>query len=326
MRYIKLFSDCNANTELLGGKGSNLVKLTKNKFNVPDGFIITTEAYRDFIKNSKYQEKLTELFCTKINPKDVLSHSEKIKEYILKSAIPDIIKREVQEIYREFINKFDENIRFSVRSSATIEDGDKFSFAGQADTYLFRKTLDEILDSIKSCWSSLYSPRALLYFAQIKKENPTLSLDDIYMAIVVQKMVESDISGVLFTANVLNNNIEEMLINSTWGLGEALVSGRINPDTILLNKNTKKVIKKIIGKKEKTTVADYTNSRSKNIKTQPHLQKTCCLTKEHILGLHKIGIKIEEMYDCCPQDIEWAIKNDEIFILQTRPITTLNKD
>ncbi len=326
MDFVKFFSDCEFNIDLLGGKGSNLVKLKKNKFNVPDGFIITSQAYLEFISRSRYRDKLNPLLCTELNPKEILTCSDKIQDYILKSALPEQVKKEIKEAYKLFLEKFTEEVWFSVRSSANIEDGDKFSFAGQADTFLFRKSLSEIYESVKACWTSLFSPRALLYYTQMEKLGQNIVLNQLSMAVIVQKMIDSDISGVLFTANVLNNNPKEMLINSTWGLGEALVSGIVTPDTILFDRGTKKVVKKVIGKKEKKTIPDYENSKTKVIKTDPQLQRKCCLTKEQIFNLHNKGVKIERLYDSFPQDIEWALKNNELFILQTRPITTYNKD
>lgn len=325
MEFIQPFSDSKPNRHLQGGKGFNLVKLFRHNFNVPNGFIITTAAYKTFINNSKYKTELQALFSKQLTPKNVLLLSEKIQSYIMDSQIPNEIVKEIKRIHKRFINKRSRDIRFSVRSSATIEDCETFSFAGQADTFLNKKTLDEILISVKKCWRSLFSTRALLYMTQVKKDRQELGLDAIHMAVLVQKMVDAQISGVLFTANVLNNDTDQILINSTWGLGEALVSNRIIPDTIIVNKNNQKIVKIIIGKKEKKTIPDYKNSTCKLIKTSRDSQKQCCLSEDQIEKLRKKGTKIEDLYNC-PQDIEWAIKDNEIFILQTRPITTIKNN
>jgi pyruvate,water dikinase len=220
--------------------------------------------------------------------------------------------------------KITDELRFAVRSSANIEDGNIFSFAGQADTFLFRKDLNGIISSVKACWSSLFNPRALLYLSQMNKLHKKTELNQIYMAVIVQEMINSDISGVLFTVNVLNNNIKEMLINSTWGLGEALANNCVIPDTLIINKHTYNIIKTILGKKEKTAMPDYAHSTTKLVKTSRKLQKVCCLNKKHIKKICEVGNTIEQLYNC-PQDIEWTIKDDELFILQTRPITTFKK-
>jgi len=324
MEFIQSLSDSKPNRNLQGGKGFNLVKLFRHNFNVPNGFIITTDAYKHFISNSKYKTELQALFSKQLTPKNVLFLSEKIQSYIMNSQIPNEIVLEIKRIHKRFRNKNSRDIRYSVRSSATIEDCETFSFAGQADTFLYKKTLEEILTSIKKCWGSLFSPRALLYMTQIKKNRQDIGLDNIHMAVLIQEMIDAQISGVLFTANVLNNNTDQMLINSTWGLGEALVSNKIIPDTIIVNKHDKKILKTIIGKKEKKTVPDYKNSTSKLIKTNHKSQKKCCLSEEQIEKLYGKGSKIEDLYHC-PQDIEWAIKGNDVFILQTRPITTIKK-
>lgn len=323
MKFVKFFSDCEYNRELLGGKGSNLVKLSKKDFNVPNGFIITTDAYTHFLNNSEYKTELEELLTTDLNPKNIMSFSEKISKYIKKSNIPKDISREIEKAHNLFTNKVGNHVRFSVRSSATIEDCENFSFAGQADTFLFKKSPKEILSSVKKCWNSLFSPRALLYITQIREKNQNMELINIKMAVIVQKMINSDVSGVLFTANVMNSNKKEMLINSTWGVGESLVGNKVVPDMIIVNKESLELVKTIIGKKEKKTVPDYKNSTAKTVKTDIESQKQCCLTEHQIQQICKIGAKIEQFYEYFPQDIEWAIKDDELFILQTRPITTI---
>jgi len=324
MKYVKNFSEWSYNIDLLGGKGSNLVKLAKNNYNVPNGFIISTEAYKNFIKSSKYHKELETLFSKNLKPQNVLSISKKIRNDILNTQIPTDIKDEIKTAYDNFRQKLTGELRFAVRSSANIEDGDRFSFAGQADTFLFRKSLNDIIYSVKACWSSLFNPRALLYLSQMNKLHKTTKLNEIYMAVVIQQMISSEISGVLFTVNVLNNNIKEMLINSTWGLGEALANNCVIPDTLIINKSTYNIIKTIIGKKEKTVIPDYAHSTTKLIKTSRKLQKICCLNKKNIKKICEIGNTIEQLYNC-PQDIEWTIKDDELFILQTRPITTFKK-
>jgi len=322
MKYIKSFSECDSNLNLLGGKGSNLVKLYKTKFNVPPGFILTTKAFKTFMKKSTYQKELEKYISKKIQPKEVLSISKNIQKMILDSEIPTDIEREIEYTYTKLKNNSHNSIRFAVRSSATIEDSDIASFAGQADTFLSRKTFQQILISIKKCWASLYSPHALLYLKQLKKMGKKISLDQIFMAVIVQKMIHSDISGVIFTTNVLNNNHDQMLINSVLGLGEGLANNIVIPDTIIIDKESCEIIRQIIGKKEKTVIPDLDNACTKAVTTDIPSTNQLCISNNHIKKLHQIGLDIEKKYKC-PQDIEWAIKNDELYVLQTRPITTL---
>jgi pyruvate,water dikinase len=323
MKYIRHFHENYQNIKLLGGKGLNLVKLFNERFNVPPGFILTTEAYKDFMNNSEHKEKLSKLISKDIQPKNVLSDSEKIQNLILDSEIPIEIISEIKKAYTKINGHLEGYKRFAVRSSATIEDSQMASFAGQADSYLFRESLEEILFSIKKCWASLYSPRSILYITQLNKMGKNISLDQVYMAIIIQEMIRSDISGVLFTANILNNDRDQILINSCWGLGEALANNIVIPDTIILDKNSSRVVRQIIGKKEKMAVPDIEHSCTKITETRQHLRNDLCLTDDQIKNLHRCAVDIESLYEY-PQDIEWAIKDDEIFILQTRPITTLN--
>jgi len=265
---------------------------------------------------------LQTLTSKNVQSKDVLSISEQIQKKILSSKIPTDIKREVNSAYEILQRNSKHSHRFAVRSSATIEDSKSTSFAGQAETYLFRKTKKQIISSIKKCWASLYSPKALLYITQMNKIGKDISLNKIYMAVIIQKMINSEVSGVLFTTNVINNNSGEILINSTWGLGEALANNLVVPDTLVVDKKSCKIIKQIIGKKEKKVVPDFNNACTTSIKTNEHMRNQICLTNNQIEKLHHIALDIEKTYNY-PQDIEWAIKNEELYILQSRPITTL---
>jgi pyruvate,water dikinase len=323
MKYIRQFYENLHDITLLGGKGLNLVKLFNENFNVPPGFILTTKAQKDFMNNSEHKEKLFSLISKDIQLRNLLSDSEKIQNLILDSTIPVKILNEIKNAYISLKRHLKRGKRYAVRSSATIEDSQIASFAGQADTYLFRESLEEIIYSIKKCWTSLYSPRSILYITQLNKMGKNISLDQVYMAVIVQEMIHSDISGVLFTANVLNNNRDQILINSCWGLGEALANNIVIPDTIILDKDSSQVVRQIIGKKEKMVVPDMENSCTKITETRKNQRKNICISQDQIKNLHRCAVDIESLYEY-PQDIEWAIKDNEIFILQTRPITTLN--
>lgn len=322
MDFVKPFSKCSPDSALLGGKGSNIIYLLKNKYNVPPGFIITTKAHKYFIENSKHSNTLFELLSRNNSPNEVISLSKNIKKKILESDFPIEIRNEIETAYKKFNETNDNNLGFAVRSSATVEDSKTSSFAGQADTFLFRKTIDQIIESVKDCWISLYSPSALLYMIKMNNLGKYISLEDIHMAIVIQKMIHSEISGVLFTANVLNNNYNQILINSIWGLGEALANNIVNPDTIVIDKTSCKIIRKIIGKKEKKIIPDLKNACTKITHTGSKLSNKLCLNEKHIKKLYDVALKIEEIFNT-PQDVEWTFKDDTLFILQSRPITTL---
>jgi len=324
MQYVEFFTEGTPNPDLLGGKGSNLVKLDEIKANIPPGFIINTNGYKKFLEESEYRDQLIELLSNNIIPKDILNHSKKIKELALASKLPREIINEIRVAFDKICKEFDDKLNFAVRSSATIEDSNKFSFAGQADTYLCNNTFDEILTSLKKCWASLFYPRAMLYILQMRKKGIELSFLDIHMAVIIQKMVNAHISGVLFTANVINNDENQMLINSAWGFGETIANDLIIPDTIIINKNKFEIIKRIIGKKEKKSIQNPEGSFTILIETDTQSRACCSLTDKQLRQLHKLGLKIERAFNY-PQDIEWAIENDIIYALQSRPITTLRK-
>jgi len=322
LKYITFFTESTLNPTLVGGKGLNILKLGDTKVTIPPGFIVNTNAYKEFIEKSSYHNQLIDLFSKSIKPKDVLNHSKELKSLIIKSTFPEYLKKDIKEVFDEINNNLKKKNSFAVRSSATIEDSKAFSFAGQAESFLNNKNFDEILLSIKNCWSSLFSPQALLYLLQMKKKGIDFPLSNIRMAVIIQEMVNSEVSGVLFSSNVLDNNTTQMLINATWGIGETVTDNLIIPDMIILNKNEFKIIRYDIGKKEKRSIQNPNGSGTILIENDQHSRSICSLTDKQLHQLYDLGLKLENEFNY-PQDIEWAIQNDIIFVLQTRPITTL---
>lgn len=322
LKYITFFTESTPNSTLVGGKGLNILKLGNTKVSIPSGFIVNTNAYNKFIEKSSYHDQLIDLFSKNIKPKNVLNHSKELKSLIIKSTFPEYIKKEIKEVFDEINNKLKKRISFAVRSSATIEDSKAYSFAGQAESFLNNNNFDEILLSIKNCWSSLFSPQALLYLLQMKKKGIDFSLSNIRMAVIIQEMVDSEVSGVLFSSNVLDNNTTQMLINATWGIGETVTDNLIIPDMIILNKNEFKIIRYDIGKKERKSIQNPNGSGTILIENDLHSRSVCSLTDKQLHQLYDLGLKLENEFNY-PQDIEWAIQNDVIYVLQTRPITTL---
>ena len=322
--FVIFFPEAKPNTALLGGKGSNLIKLIKMKANVPPGFIINTNCFKKFLKESKYYDQLSKLLEKTLNPKEILHHSAKITKLILGSKIPKKVIESIEGAFDKLVKGKDTDLSFAVRSSVTIEDSSKFSFAGQAESYLYNLTFHDLLQSLKNCWASLFSPRAILYMLHMKKLGVNFSLKNIHMAVIVQKMVNSHISGVLFTSNVINSDPNQMLINSTWGLGNTIADNLIIPDSITIKKNKFEVLKRIIGKKRKKSIKNPDGAHTVMVENYPKSRKICSLNDNQLHQLHNLGLKIEKEFNF-PQDIEWAIENDEIFILQSRSITTLKK-
>jgi len=322
--FVVFFPEAKPNTALLGGKGSNLIKLIKMKAKVPPGFIINTNSFKKFLNESKYYEQLSKLLAKNLNPKEILHHSAKITRLILESKIPKKIIESIEVAFDKLVKGKDLDLSFAVRSSATIEDSSKFSFAGQAESYLYNLTFHDLLQSLKNCWASLFSPRSILYMLHMRKLGINFSLENVHMAVIVQKMVNSQISGVLFTSNVVNNNSNQMLINSTWGLGNTIADNLIIPDSIVIKKNKFEVLKRIIGKKKKKSIKNPEGAHTVLVENYPKSRTMCSLSDNQLRQLHDLGLKIEKEFNF-PQDIEWAIENDEIYILQSRPITTLKK-
>lgn len=289
--------------EIVGGKGASLGEM-KSEFPVPEGFIVTTEAYRKFLEESGIKEELLEL-----------SKKEKAKEsrdLILEAQTPEEIKETIKESYRDLGNG-----RVAVRSSATAEDLPDASFAGQQETFLEVMGEDEVIQKIKECWSSLFTDRAVSY-----REEKGFDHSDVEIAVVVQKMVDSEKSGVMFTCDPSTGE-ENTTIEASWGLGESVVGGGVTPDNYVIDREKDKIISKQIGSKKKMLVRNESNGKGVIEKEVPEeKRKEQVLSDEEIQKLVEIGERLEEHYGI-PQDVEWAIHNGEIYIVQSRPITTI---
>ncbi len=323
MEYIGFIDEETSNSELYGRKGSTIIEMANIGLNVPPGFIINTKSYKLFLQESKFQDEIFEILSKEYHPKSVINISSKIKDLFLSSNIPKKIISEIRKAFHKVKEILGENPSFAVRSSANIEDSENFSFAGQAESFLNTKNLEEIMLSIRKCWASLFSPQALLYILHMKKMGVELSLLDIEIAVIIQKMINPDASGVLFTANVINNNLGEMMINSTWGLGDTITNNAIIPDVIILNKKNATILTKIIGEKEKKSVLNPEGSSTILIDMDDNLKKICSLNQLQLNKLYHLGLKLEKCMKY-PQDIEWAIENDILYALQSRSITTLD--
>ncbi len=284
-----------------GGKGANLGELVSIGINVPDGFIITSDAYKLFIKENGIVDKSNE---------NGLSN---VRTMIENGKFPITLENLIKENYL----KLGANCRVAVRSSATAEDLADASFAGQQETYLNVQGTNEVISKIKSCYASLWSDRAVSYRKLKSYEDPNLAI-----AVVIQKMVESEKSGVLFTINPINKRKDEMLIDASYGLGESVVSGRVTADSYVIDKYGK-IIDINVGKKETQII--YSKTGTKEVALEESKKVARVLSSGEISKLSDVALKIEKHYGY-PLDIEWALKGDEVYILQARPITTLKED
>ncbi|MAI43002.1 MAG: hypothetical protein CMP95_11125 [Gammaproteobacteria bacterium] len=305
-----------ATLEIAGGKGRSLAEMVNAGLAVPGGFYVTTTAYRKYISENNLQQKIIGLAKPEIG-EFTLSFdkaSEAIQALFMKEAISDEMAKEITQAYLEIEG---DTPPVAVRSSANAEDLPDMSFAGQQDTYLNVRGDDEIIVAVRNCWASLWTPRAMAYRHQMGIEH-----DAVAMAVVVQLMVSSDVSGILFTANPATGERSEMIINSSFGLGEAVVGGQVTPDTYTVDRDTGVATDTIIGAKEQKIVSDGAQgTRLEDIAEEQ--RSSSSLSDEAIKELVKLALKAEVHFGGVPQDVEWAYSDGKLYMLQSRPITNL---
>ena len=305
------FTSPEANLSNSGGKGSNLARLTRAGFPVPQGFILQTDAYRSFVSRNELQELIdSALDHIKLeNPDSVEQASVLIRTVFASGKIPEEIVLTVRNFHSQL-----NNIPLAVRSSATTEDLPELSFAGQQDTYLNIIEINSLFEAVINCWSSLWTGRAIGYRMRNNIDN-----DEVSLAVVVQEMVQSDVSGVLFTTNPLTGLLSETVIDATFGLGEVLVSGQVEPDHFVIDSISGELIEKTLGTKELST-RSKPGGGVENIREMARDRLT--LTDDEIHQLVKLGQQVQNEYGA-PQDIEWAFVGKKLYLLQARPITSL---
>lgn len=295
----------------IGGKGASLVKLYKNNFNVPNGYIIKTNLFDEFLKENNIKNKILNLLnkCNIKSDSHIEETSNKICSMISKCNISEKVSDEIINYYKRLECKY-----VAVRSSATSEDGKNYAWAGQLETFL-NVNEKTIIDSVKKCWMSVFSKRAIFY--RIKNKDTS----NILVAVVVQKMIQSEISGVSFSINPSNNNKDEIMIESVLGLGEAIVSGSVTPDNYIVDKNLNKIKNININNQKVKLVKKDGKNEWQDVKAGS-AQK---LDDRLILELSNIIKNLEDFYKF-PVDVEWGVQDGKIYILQCRPITTFYND
>jgi pyruvate,water dikinase len=312
--YVLPLSDSQATLENVGGKGMSLAKLTRAGMPVPDGFHITTEAYCQFVAAKDLQPKILDALrmADIMLPATLETASRTIGKFFEDSHIPAEVSSAIADTYQVL---GDRHAVVAVRSSATAEDLPEASFAGQQETYLNIHGIDEVLEAVKKCWASLWTARAIAYRLQNKIDQNTVAL-----AVVVQRLVFADAAGIMFTANPLSGARDEILINATWGLGEAVVAGLVTPDTITVDKKKGRVIRRETAEKSVMTVR--TDRGTQEVPVPDSKKKKAVLSNAQATILAQYGAQIESLYGT-PMDIEWALAHGELAIVQARPITTL---
>lgn len=312
MKYLKFFESIKKeDVDLAGGKGASLGEMTSAKIPVPPGFVVLASAFDLFLKETDLNTEI-EARLREVNPEDINSvtkASSVIQDAIHDQTMPENLSQEILKAHTKLKAKF-----VAVRSSATAEDSKIASWAGELDTFL-NTSKSELIEKVKECWASLFTPRAISYRHEKKLIDHYVSV-----AVVVQKMVQSEISGITFTTHPVTEDPNQMIIEAVFGLGEAIVGGKVNPDSYVVDKAKIKILDINIGEQEKKlSKKGQKNIWQKLNQKEGNKQK---LTEKQIIKVAKVCQTIEKHYKF-PCDIEWAIEGNKIYITQSRPITTL---
>jgi len=318
MKNIMWFSELSKkNLAEAGGKGANLGEMYQNGFPIPNGFVITSGSYYKHLEANKLREKISAI----LDPLDVndqtklMAAAEKVKELIVEGKMPKDVQDEIISSYKKLNEMAGRSVYVAVRSSATAEDLPTASFAGQQSTYLNVFGPDDVVKAVKDCWASLFEPRAIYYRIENKFEHMKVGL-----AAVIQMMVQSEKAGVVFTVDPLYQDPNILSIETGFGLGEVVVSGQITPDTYRVDKERMDIVDKSVVKQPWMLIK--IEGKNKRVEIKDDAQGRQKLSDTEIKDLAKICKKIEEHYGY-PQDIEYAFEKDNLYIVQSRPITTL---
>ncbi|MBT4334430.1 phosphoenolpyruvate synthase [archaeon] len=337
MVNILWFKDVNKDSiPQVGGKGANLGEMTNARFHVPRGFVVTADAYKQFLEKTDIQPEINNILSNLDieNSNQLNEKAKQVEDLILEQEMPETIKQEIAKSYNEmdvnkealiaagaalqFIRSGRESPFVAVRSSATAEDLPEASFAGQQSTFLNVKNASNVVQAVKQCWASLYTARAIYY-----REKNGFEHEKVFIAVIIQKMINSEKAGVMFSINPTTNNENEIIIEAGFGLGDAIVSGSISPDRYVVVKNPLSIKDKNINHQAWMFIRDVNTGRTIKKEVRTNEREKQKLTDDEILKLATLAKRIEKHYGV-PQDIEFAIDNGT-FIVQTRPITTIKK-
>lgn len=297
---------------IAGGKGASLGEMTNAGIPVPPGYVILADAFEYFLQETDlYTEIDAALDAVDHKAVHTIDHaSETIQKLILTATMPDAIAKEIQTSFQALGATY-----VAVRSSATAEDGAEHAWAGQLESYL-NTTEADLLKNVQRCWASLFTPRAIFY-----RFEKGLHSTKISVAVVVQKMVESEKSGIAFSVHPVTEDHNQLIIEAGFGLGEAIVSGQITPDGYVVEKEPRRIIDISISTQERGLYrVEHGGNEWREIPTEQSEKQT--LSDEEILALSELVLKIENHYGF-PCDIEWAYEQGKFYIVQSRPITTL---
>jgi pyruvate,water dikinase len=322
--YILGFNRCTLESlPRVGGKNASLGEMLKAGIPVPPGFAVTTVAYEEFLKENQLNKKIQKILSEvdQEDPSLLENISKDIRDLLESAPIPNRIEDGIKSSYERLSGEFDvEELPVAVRSSATAEDLPGASFAGQQDTFLWVKDSREVLRKVRQCWSSIFTSRAISY----RKKMGFLH-EETLISVGIQKMVDAEAAGVMFTINPMNGDPSKIAIDANWGLGESVVQGEMTPDSFMVDKVTLEILKRNISDKSICYLLNEQTEEVECVDVLPENRQISCLNDPSLTELARLGKLIEQYYGK-PQDIEWAIDcnlpfPDNIFIVQSRPET-----
>jgi len=326
--YILPFEDCNRDQHnRVGGKCASLGTMMQAGATVPPGFAVTTEAYTELFATNGLGECI-HVWLERLNPEDVRTeehHSHVIRKLMEETPVTAEIEAAIRMAYAELCQQVGvANVPVAVRSSATAEDLPGYSFAGQQDTYLWVVGEEAVVRYVRKCWSSLYTARAISY-----RYDNGFAHEKVLMGVGVQKMVNAKAAGVAFTLNPINGDRSKIAIDSSWGLGEAVVGGEVTPDNFLIDKVILEVVNRVISAKQIEYVADRIHGHTVKRAIETERQTQPSLTDAELVAVAKLAKRAEKHYGQ-PQDVEWAIDADlpppdNVVLLQSRPETVWSR-
>src|SRR3990167_8691070 len=309
--FKKLSKD---NAPIAGGKGASLGEMTQASIPVPPGFVVLSSTFDQFIKDADLIQEI-DAILGKVDHKEihtVESASEQIQGLIKGATMPESIAEEIKKQFKNLNTEY-----VAVRSSATAEDGQEHAWAGQLDSFL-NTTEKDLLEKVQHCWASLFTPRAIFY-----RFEKGLHTTQISVAVVVQKMVNSEISGIAFSVHPVTEDRNQLIIEAGYGLGEAIVSGSVTPDSYVVEKEPRRIIDVNINTQTRALYRIKGGGNEWQTIPEPKASSQV-LSEVQILELSNIILGIEKHYGF-PCDIEWAFESGKFYVVQSRPITTLSE-